>query len=340
MLMINDLVNRREGKLKIEADSSYSRGTRSPSQGWKTFKKQKYYQAFVIIGMLFLFVFAYTPMFGILMAFKNYTIVDGITGIFTTPWVGFKHFEEFVNDYKFGQLVRNTLAISLLKIIFAFPIPILFAIMLNEVKNAIFKRFVQTVSYFPHFISWVVISGLVFVFLSNKEGILNHFFMQINLIEKPIPFLTSPDHFWGLAVGTAVWKEAGWWTIIFLAAIAGINPSLYEAAQIDGAGRLARIWHITLPGMKGAIVTVLILSIGSLLGGGLVGSNFEQSFLLGNPINNEKAEIIQTYAFKVGLAEGRVAYAAAVDLIQAIISVFLIFGSNYLAKKIAKTSLF
>jgi len=307
---------------------------------WKRFISQRYYQLFVILGMLFLLIFAYTPMFGIIMAFKRYSIVDGISGIFTTPWVGFQHFNEFFNDYKFAQLVENTLAISFLKILFAFPIPILFAIMLNEVRHAFFKRFVQTVSYFPHFISWVVVSGLVFVFLSNEEGIVNHFLMQLGFITDPIPFLTSADHFWGLAVGTAVWKEAGWWTIIFLAAIAGIDPSLYEAAQIDGAGRLSRIWNITLPGMKNAIVTVLILSIGSLLGGGLVGSNFEQSFLLGNPINSDKSEIIQTYAFKVGLAEGRVAYAAAVDLIQAVISVLLIFGSNYIAKRVAKTSLF
>lgn len=323
-------INSAEGTLSASRSSLF----------WKRLKNQKYYQLFVILGMLFLLIFAYTPMFGIIMAFKRYSIVDGISGIFTTPWVGFQHFNEFFNDYKFAQLVENTLAISFLKILFAFPIPILFAIMLNEVRHAFFKRFVQTVSYFPHFISWVVVSGLVFVFLSNEEGIANHFLMQLGFITKPIPFLTSADHFWGLAVGTAVWKEAGWWTIIFLAAIAGIDPSLYEAAQIDGAGRLSRIWNITLPGMKSAIVTVLILSIGSLLGGGLVGSNFEQSFLLGNPINSDKSEIIQTYAFKVGLAEGRVAYAAAVDLIQAVISVMLIFGSNYIAKRVAKTSLF
>lgn len=321
------------------ANAALQRTGSQPSLG-NRFWKQKYYQLFVLLGMLFLLVFAYTPMFGILMAFKQYSIVDGISGIFTTPWVGLKHFEEFVSDYKFAQIVQNTLGISLLKIVFAFPIPILFAIMLNEVRNAFFKRFVQTVSYFPHFISWVVVAGLAFVFLSNQEGIVNDFLLHMGLIDEPIPFLTSSGHFWGLAVGTAVWKEAGWWTIIFLAAIAGIDPSLYEAAQIDGAGRLKRIWHVTLPGMKGAIVTVLILSIGSLLGGGLVGSNFEQSFLLGNPINNDKSEIIQTYAFKVGLAEGRVAYAAAVDLIQAVISVILIFGSNYIAKKISKTSLF
>jgi putative aldouronate transport system permease protein len=308
--------------------------------GWKRFKRQAYMQLFVLIGVIFLMIFAYTPMFGIIMAFKDYHIVDGVSGIFTSEWVGFKYFEEFVNDYKFNNLVRNTLVISILKILFAFPIPILFAIMLNELRSLAFKRFVQTVSYFPHFISWVVVMGLAYVFLSARDGILNILLLNLNFIEKPLNFLSDPDMFWGLAVGSAVWKEAGWWTIIFLAAIAGINPSLYEAAEIDGAGRLKRIWHITLPGIQGAVVVVLILSIGSLLGGGLVGSNFEQSFLLGNVVNNDKAEIVQTYAFKMGLAEGRFAYAAAIDLVQSVISVILIFSSNFVAKRISGQGLF
>lgn len=310
------------------------------SQLWKRFKKQKLLHLFVGLGIIFLLVFSYTPMFGILMAFKNYTISMGIKGIFTSDWAGLKHFEEFVTDYRFGEILRNTIVLSLLKVIFAFPAPIILAILLNEAKNLFFKRFVQTVSYLPHFISWVVVVGVSFAFLSADVGLVNKALLQLGLISKPIDFLTNPDYFWGLAVGSAVWKEMGWWAIIFLAAIAGIDPSLYEAAQIDGAGRLARIRHVTLPGMKGTIVVVLILTIGNILGGGLVGSNFEQAYLFGNSINNPTSEIIQTYAFKVGLKEGRFAYGAAIDLMQSVVSVTLIFLSNYIAKRRSGSSLF
>jgi putative aldouronate transport system permease protein len=309
-------------------------------QIWKRFKKQKMLHFFVWLGMVFLLIFSYTPMFGILMAFKNYSISSGIQGIFTSDWVGLKYFNEFIHDYQFGKIVRNTLVLSFLKVLFAFPAPILLAILLNEVKNMAFKRLVQTVSYLPHFISWVVVVGVSYAFLSADVGVVNKALISLGFIQEPLPFLTGPHYFWGLAVGSAVWKEMGWWTIIFLAAITGINPSLYEAAEIDGAGRLARIRHITLPGMKGTIVVVLVLTIGSILGGGLVGSNFEQAYLFGNSINNPTSEIVQTYAFKVGLRDGRFSYAAAIDLIQSVISVVLIFSSNFAAKRISGSSLF
>lgn len=307
---------------------------------WKRFKKQRSSHVFVWIGLLFLLVFSYTPMFGILMAFKDYSIVTGIRGIFTSEWAGFRYFIEFYNDYKFYDIVRNTLVLSFMKVIFTFPVPILFAIMLNEVKHMAFKRIVQTVSYLPHFISWVVVLGLAFTFFSSNVGLINQVLLSWGWIDKPLAILTDPSYFWGLAVGSAMWKEAGWWAIIFLAAIAGINSVLYEAAQIDGAGRLSRIWHITLPSIKGTVVVVLILTIGSILGGGLVGSNFEQAFLMGNASNNDTSEIVQTYAFKVGLAQGRYSYAAAIDLVQSVISVILIFSSNYIAKRVTGSSLF
>jgi len=306
----------------------------------KRFTKEKTIHLFIWLGMLLLLIFNYVPMFGILMAFKKYTIVSGVKGIFLSEWAGLEYFKEFVTDYRFVEIVRNTLVLSVLKVIFTFPAPIIFALLLNEARHLLFKRFVQTVSYLPHFISWVVIVGLAFSFFSTDIGVVNKVLMSWGWIEKPISLLTQADYFWGLAVGSAVWKEMGWWTIIFLAAIAGINPSLYEAAQIDGAGRLSRIWHVTLPGMRGTIVVVTILTIGSILGGGLVGSNFEQAYLLGNELNNSKSEIVQTYAFKVGLADGRYSYAAAIDLIQSMISVLLIFTSNALAKRFTGSSLF
>lgn len=306
----------------------------------KRFQSQLPFQIFVWLGLIFLLIFSYVPMFGIIIAFKNYKISTGIEGIFTSSWAGLTHFKELINDYNFPMLVRNTLVLSVLKIIFSYPIPILFAILLSEVKHVFLKRFVQTVSYLPHFISWVVVTGIAYSFFSSGFGIINHLLQTLHLVDKPLDILTNPNSYWGLAVSTAIWKEAGWWTIIFLAALAGIDPSLYEAAEIDGAGRLKRILYITLPGLKNASIVVLILTIGSMLGGGLVGSNFEQAMLLGNTLNSETSQIIQTYAFNIGLAQGRFSFATAIDLMQSVISVILIFTSNAIAKRVSGTGLF
>ncbi len=304
-----------------------------------TFKKQLPLQLFVLAGIVYIFIFSYIPMFGIIMGFKNYDIVMGIKGIFTSEWVGFKYFIEFFNDYNFGLLMKNTIFISVLKMIFTFPLPIIFAIMINEIRTIRFKKMVQTASYLPHFISWVVISGISFRFFSN-DGILNTIMKNLNLTDKPTGFLTNPDLFWGLIISLDVWKELGWWTIIFLAAITGVSQDIYESATIDGAGRLKRIWYITLPCIKPTIVVVLILALGNLFGGGLSGSNFEQCFLLGNTMNSSASSIIQTYVFKVGLAQGRYAYATAVGLIQSVISLVLILTSNFFAKRISGSGLF
>ncbi|WP_339233692.1 ABC transporter permease subunit [Paenibacillus sp. FSL R5-0517] len=306
----------------------------------RLFRRQFPFHAFVGIGIIYLIVFSYIPMFGIIIAFKDYNISTGIEGIFTSSWAGLSHFKELINDYHFPSLVRNTLLLSLLKVIFSYPIPILFAIMLSEVRHVVFKRFVQTVSYLPHFVSWVVVTGIAYAFFSSGYGIFNELLLSLHVIKDPIQVLTDPDSFYALAVSTAIWKEAGWWTIIFLAALAGIDPALYEAAEMDGAGRLKRIIHITLPGLKGAAIVVLILTIGSILGGGLVGSNFEQSMLLGNALNVERSQIIQTYAFNVGLAQGRFSFATAIDFAQSVISLILIFSSNYIAKRVSGTGLF
>ncbi len=305
----------------------------------RTFKKQGMLQLFVLSGMLYLVIFNLIPMFGLIMGFKDYSITSGIKGIFTSDWVGLKYFEEFVTDYKFGRLVRNTVVLSVLKLIFTFPVPIAFAIMVNEIKNLKFKKVLQTCSYLPHFISWVIISSLAFQFLS-KTGVINTLLMNLHLIDKPIGFLTESSLFWGMAVVLDIWKEMGWWTIIFLAAIVGINQDYYEAAQIDGASRMQRIRYITLPCIKGTIVVVLIMTMGNLFGGGLSGSNFEQCYLLGNSVNADTSEIIQTYVFDVGLAQGRYAYATAVGMIQSVISLILIFASNFAAKKISGSGLF
>lgn len=309
-------------------------------KGIKKFGRQIEIQFFALAGVVYLLLFSVIPMFGIILAFKSYKITSGINGIFTSEWVGLKYFQEFFTDYRFPELLRNTIAISTLKMVFAFPVPIILAILISECKGKFFKRAVQTVSYLPNFISWVLVYGISSALLAQNGGVINEILIQLGIIEEGIPFLTDPDYFWGTTVVLSIWKSSGWWAIIFLAAISGIDSTLYEAASIDGAGRLKRIWHITLPGIKGAVVTVLILSIGSFLGGGMVGSNFEQSFLMGNTVNNATSEIIQTYAFKMGMAQGRFSYATAVDLIQSMISIVLVIISNRVAKKVSGEGLF
>lgn len=309
-------------------------------KGIRKFRRQIELQIFALLGIGYLIIFSFIPMFGIVIGFKAYKITSGIEGIFTSPWVGLKYFREFFTDYRFGELLRNTIVLSSLKMLFAFPIPIILAILISECRNAPFKRLIQTASYLPNFISWVLVCGISTALFSQKSGVINQLLIRIGVIDSGIPFLTDPNRFWGLAVILSIWKSSGWWAIIFLAAISGIDSTLYEAASIDGAGRLKRIYHITLPGIRGSIVTVLILSIGSFLGGGMVGSNFEQSFLMGNSANNAKSEIIQTYAFKMGMAQGRFAYATAVDLIQSCISIVLVIVSNIIVRKVADEGIF
>ncbi|NLO82098.1 MAG: sugar ABC transporter permease [Clostridiales bacterium] len=303
-------------------------------------KLQIYRQVFVWMGMLFLFIFSYIPMVGIIIAFKDYKLATGFTGFFTSQWVGFKYFIEFFNELNCWQIVRNTVVISLLKLVFTFPVPIILAITLNEVRRARLKRVVQTVSYLPHFISWVVVSGILFSFLNSQNGLLNQVLLLLGITEEPLSFLSEPKYFWPMLVISDIWKGMGWWAIIFLAAITGVDLQLYEAAIVDGAGRLQRIWYITLPSIKGTIMIVLILSLGNLLGGGLGGSNFDQCYLLGNPVNYEVSEIIQTYVLKMGLAQGRYSFAAAIGLLQSVISLILIYSSNYTANKISGVGLF
>ena len=239
-------------------------------KGFLRFRRQAILQCFALMGIAFLAVFSYTPMFGILIAFKDYKVRDGIGGFFTSTNVGFKWFIEFYHDLGFWNIIRNTLLLSITKLIFIFPLPIIFAIALNELRNLRFKRFVQTVSYFPHFISWVVVSGMLFSFFNSQTGLVNRLFMEWGLIAQPMNILSSADAFLPMIVWADIWTGLGWSSIIFLAAITSVDQELYEAAIVDGAGRLSRIWHITLPSIKGTIVILLILNMGGLLTG-----NFE-----------------------------------------------------------------
>ncbi len=303
------------------------------------FWRQRYMQMFALAGIAFILVFNYAPMFGIIIAFKNYKITSGLAGIFTSEWVGLKWFTEFFTDYNSGAIIRNTLVMSLVKLVFTFPIPILLALTLNEIKVSGIKRLVQTASYLPYFISWVIVAGFCQIFL-QANGVINSVLMSLGLTTQNIAFQTTAKYFLPIVVITSIWKDMGWWAILFLASITGIDPTLYEAASIDGAGRMKRMRHITLPGIKGTITVVLILALGNLLGGGLSGSNFEQSYLLGTPGNIDVSEIIQTYVMKVGLSKQRYSYAAAIGLLQSLVSVCLVLISNFTAKRVSGEGLF
>ena len=307
---------------------------------WVKLKRQRVLQIFAWAGIISLLIFNYAPMAGILVAFKKYSKKDGFWGIFNNEWAGLKYFREFFSDYMCWPVIKNTLIISFLKILASFPAPILLAIMLTEVRNRHFKKFVQAVSYLPYFISWVIVAGILTAFFSQSRGLVSELIIKLGISDKGVSFLTNPDAYYQLAVWTSIWKSTGWWSIIFLAAISGIDPGLYEAAMVDGAGRLKRIWHITLPGILPAIVTVLILSVGSFLGGGMMGGNFDQTMMLGNKLNASASEIVQTYAFKTGMVDLRFNYATAIDLMQSIISVVLIFATNAVSKKVTDTGLF
>jgi putative aldouronate transport system permease protein len=302
--------------------------------------KQRSLQAIALSGALFLIVFNVAPIAGLLMGFKDYKINTGFWGIFKSEWVGLKYFRELATDYNFFQLIRNTVVLSVAKMIFVFPMPIILAIMLNEIKSRKLKRLIQTVSYMPYFISWVVVAGFIVIFFNTQSGVVNQLLVNLGIVDKPVSFLGEAKYFLPTAVLSAIWKETGWWAIIFLAALAGLDPGLYEAAMIDGASRLQRILRITLPGIMPTVAIVLILAIGNIFGGGLGGSNFDQSFLLGRQSNRQYSDIIQTYVFRVGLPQGRYAYSTAIGSVQSLISVILILASNGAAKKVTGNGLF
>jgi len=293
---------------------------------FKRFIKQLDIQLMVLPALAFIIVFSYIPMYGVLTAFQDYSIFKGFLG---SPWVGFKHFEAFFNSPECWSVIRNTLVISLLKLFVGFPAPIILALMLNEVKFMAFKRLIQTVSYLPHFLSWVIVAGFVTSLLSTDNGSFNILLQQLQIIDEPLNILSLPEYFWTILVTTGVWKEIGFASIVYLAAIAGIDPHMYEAASIDGAGRLKQMFLITLPSIMPVIIIFLILAIGSLLNAG-----FEDILLLGsNPALRDVADVIDTYVYRVGIQNSRFSYATAVGLLMSVISVGLLTGANYFARK-------
>lgn len=280
--------------------------------------------------IIWVLIFSYTPMYGILMAFVNY--IPG-NSIIQSDWAGLTHFKMFFDSPDFSIVLRNTLAISGLSILFGFPAPIVLAILLNELKNKRFKKTIQTISYLPHFISWVVVASILFALLGN-EGILNDLLMRFGIIDQPISYLGEGKYFWGIITSANLWKDVGWSTIIYLSAMAGVDSEMYDAGKVDGLNRFGLIWHITLPSIRSTIVLLWILGIGGILNAG-----FEQQLLIGNAQTREYYEVIDTYAYKYGIELGNYSYGAAIGLLKAIIGITLVFGANRFSKKVLDTSI-
>lgn len=295
-------------------------------------------QALALPGMILLIVFSYIPMFGLVMAFQDYNIFSGISGFFTGPWVGFKHFTAFFQAPEFYSVMRNTLVISLLKLVICFPIPILLALMLNEVTNVRLKKSIQTITYMPYFLSWVVVSGFVFTFFGAEDGIINQILMALGMADKPVQWLVTPKYFWGILVGTNVWKFSGYNAIIYLAAISGIDPAYYEAASIDGATKLQKIFKITLPCIMPVIMVLLVLQLGNVLNAG-----FDDVYLLTNNGKNyaltEVGQTLDTYVYQRGVLSRRYSYGAAVGMFKSVFNVIFLTGANMAVRKINGTSI-
>ncbi|MBQ7097720.1 MAG: sugar ABC transporter permease [Clostridia bacterium] len=294
--------------------------------------KQRHLHMMVIPAIVFFFIFSYIPMYGIIIAFKDYNFVDGIWG---SPWVGLKHFKMFFSEPNLWNLFKNTMGISILKTVIGFPGPIIFALLLNELSSKRFKKTVQTISYLPHFVSIVVIVGMVTKFCSANGGLFNEVLMALHIIDEPVSFLAEPDYFWGILIGISVWQGIGWGSIIYCSAISGIDQTLYEAATIDGAGRFKKIWHVTLPGILPIVTIYLILSMSSIL----TGSGFDDIYLLRNNMTMDVSETISVYSYEMGIGKGRYSFGTAIGLFTSCVNLVLLIVSNYVSKKVSETSL-
>jgi len=300
------------------------------SISWRADLRRNYsLYAMALPGIVFFFILSYIPIGFLVVAFQNYKAARGVFG---STFVGMKNFNDLFSDFMFPVILRNTIILNLLKILLCFPMPVLLALCFNEMRPTKYKGFMQSVVYLPHFFSWVIIYGIMNSMLNTSSGLLNQLIESLG--GKAIPFLSRPGMFRPIMVISEIWKEAGWSSIIYIAALSGINPELYEAARIDGASRLRQIWHVSLPGIRDTIVILFILSIGSLISG-----SFEQVLVLKNSAVQDVAEIIPTYVYDKGIVNFKISYASAVGLFQSIIGFVLVIGSNMFAKKMGGNTL-
>jgi putative aldouronate transport system permease protein len=297
---------------------------------WKRVWRHKLFYLFMLPGIIWFFLFSYVPLFGVQVAFRDFMFSGGFTG---SPWAGWKYFQQFFSYYQSFELIRNTIVISLMKLLIGFTMPIILSILLNEVRNVKFKKTVQTLSYLPYFVSWIVVVTLMQRLLTPYGGPLNDLLGSFGM--EPIQFLNNTSWFYQIIVGSDIWKNIGWNSIIYMAAIAGIDQQLYEAAKIDGAGRLRQMWHVTLPGIRNIAVILFILSVGSLMSAG-----YEQLLLLNGPATAALGSVLDVHVISAGIGEGRLSYAAAVGLFQSVIALILIVTVNRIARKVSDVSLF
>jgi len=291
-------------------------------------KQHPWFYVMIIPALAYFIVFHYAPMYGVIIAFQDYKPFKGISG---SAWVGIKHFHDFITGPFFWRLIRNTLSINIGMLLFGFPLPILFALLLNEVRSVGFKRVVQTITYMPHFVSSVVVCGLMVLFC-RSDGILTYVLKFVGFPESNL--LTYKQYFQGLYIGMNIWQELGWDSIIYFAALTSIDVSLYEAARVDGAGRWRQMWHITLPGIAPTVVILLILRIGNLMSLG-----WDRIYLLYNDMVMETADVISTYVYRTGMLQVQYSYATAVGLMNSLVNIVLLFSANYISRKVTDSSL-
>jgi putative aldouronate transport system permease protein len=297
---------------------------------WKRIFQYRYMYVLVLPGLLYFLIFKILPFWGLVAAFQDYT---PLLGILNSKWVGFKHFIDLFQYEHFYILLRNTLLINIFSLVFLFPLPILLSIMLNEVRHEAFKRLNQSIVYMPHFLSWVIIASLTFFLLSTDIGLVNKALLGAG--HKALPFLQEPNYFWGLLTVQNMWKDTGWGTIIFLAAIAGVDPSRYEAAVIDGASRMRQIWHITLPAMRPTILILLILKLGHM-----ADVSFEQILLMLNPLVLSVGDVFDTYSYQQGILSGQTSVGVAVGMFKGVVGFVLVIISNYIVKKLGHEGIY
>ncbi|WP_091016842.1 MULTISPECIES: ABC transporter permease [Paenibacillus] len=293
------------------------------------FRRNWQLYALLLLPMIYFIIFKYGPMYGVQIAFKDFNFFQGISG---SEWIGLDAFREVFQNQGFYTALRNTLVLNMLDLLVSFPAPLILAILLFELKKAWFKKLAQTLLYIPHFISWVIIGGILLQVFGTQSGFINNILMSMGF--DPLPFLSDKNYWLFTYLAVGVWQSAGWGTILYLASLTGINRELYEAAEVDGASRLRRIWHISLPGIKTTIVTLLIINVGNMISIG-----FDRPFIIGNVAVREYSDVLSTFVYRVGLQSGQVTLATAVGLFQALVGLVFILGANYTSKKLTDESI-
>lgn len=306
-----------------------------PHRLGKDLRSQVELHCMLLPGTVMMIIFSIIPLFGLLIAFKNFKASMGFDGIFKAAWNDFAHFKQIFRSPQFWPMIKNTLGINLIGQVVSIIATIIFALLLNELRSTKFKSTVQTIAYMPHFLSWVVFGGLCINLLSPDGGVVNGILLSLGLVKDPVLFLADPKYFWGVAILTGLVKDIGWGAILYLAAIAGIDPALYEAGTIDGASRFQKIWHITLPGILSTVMIMIIFAVA-----GMLNNNFTQIYVYQNVLNMPASQVIDTYVYQVGLQQFQFGVGAAVSLMKSVFAVVLLVLANFTSNRLTHSGLF